>query len=406
MRIHAFRGLRYSTPGETGAHAGPPYDQIDEELRAELHENPRHFAHLIRPFSAREDPHRAAAELHQRWLGEGVISLESAPALYPYEIRLPDGVSRTGICALVGIEDESSDVIRPHEATMDKTVDERLSLLRKTQIDLEPILMLAEDDGRINHLLAEDLAALPPLAQHRDVDSNLHILYRLDDGDRIAIYQQTLASCVGLIADGHHRYTVSRRYAAEIGAQPGLIPAAKLAVVTSLVSPGLEIDPVHRRLLGPLNVEAAAHLAAGHRRISGASGTEIAGAVAAAEQPAIGVSTGDHTELWSCSPDQAPGSLPAHLQHLAVGWLHGALLPELGLAAESATDGTVIYRSDPDRLHLELRENRADVGFWLPPMSADDFARAMTGGELLPPKSTRFLPKLASGLVWAGHDLG
>jgi uncharacterized protein (DUF1015 family) len=37
-------------------------------------------------------------------------------------------------------------------------------------------------------------------------------------------------------------------------------------------------------------------------------------------------------------------------------------------------------------------------------MSGESFARAMQGGSLLPPKSTRFLPKVASGLVWVGHD--
>ena len=100
----------------------------------------------------------------------------------------------------------------------------------------------------------------------------------------------------------------------------------------------------------------------------------------------------------------APDSLGHHLRHLSVGWLHEVLLPELGLDSTAATDGTVVYRSDPDRLQMELLDGSATVGFWLPPMSGEDFARAMEGGSLLPPKSTRFLPKVASGLVWAGHD--
>jgi uncharacterized protein (DUF1015 family) len=87
-----------------------------------------------------------------------------------------------------------------------------------------------------------------------------------------------------------------------------------------------------------------------------------------------------------------------------VGWLHGAVLPEIGLEPEAAIDGTLVYRSDPDHLLAELNDGEATLGFWLPPMSGHDFARAMAGGQLLPPKSTRFLPKVASGLVWAGHD--
>jgi uncharacterized protein (DUF1015 family) len=37
-------------------------------------------------------------------------------------------------------------------------------------------------------------------------------------------------------------------------------------------------------------------------------------------------------------------------------------------------------------------------------MSAEAFALATRDGSVLPPKSTRFLPKLVSGLVWCGHD--
>jgi uncharacterized protein (DUF1015 family) len=37
-------------------------------------------------------------------------------------------------------------------------------------------------------------------------------------------------------------------------------------------------------------------------------------------------------------------------------------------------------------------------------MSPAQFAAAIANGDLLPPKSTRFLPKVYSGLVWAAHD--
>ena len=40
----------------------------------------------------------------------------------------------------------------------------------------------------------------------------------------------------------------------------------------------------------------------------------------------------------------------------------------------------------------------------LPPMAPSEFAEAVAQGDLLPPKSTRFLPKMISGLVWVGHD--
>ena len=383
--------------------AGPPYDQIDEPLRAQLQQEPHHFAHLIRPIEG-HNPHRAAALLHQKWLATGVLSTDDKPALYPYEILLPDGGRRLGIGSLIGLESETSDVLRPHEATMSKTVDERLSLLRETQIDLEPILVLADEDGQLNQMLERDIQSRDPLVEHQDSDGNSHRLYRIDDPVRIADYQRLLTPCVGLIADGHHRYTTACRYARNHEVIANTAAAAKLAVITSLASPGLTIDPIHRQVRLPRDLEGAVHVASSHKSIASASGRTIAEAVATAPQPTIGISVGDRTELWGFDPSTAPKSLPGYLHHLAVGWLHGVVLPDIGLAPEAATDGTVLYRSDPHRLLAELKNGEAAVGFWLPPMSGHDFAQAMAGGQLLPPKSTRFLPKVASGLVWAGHE--
>jgi hypothetical protein len=93
MDIFAFQGLRYqSDPILAGRRAGPPYDQIDETSRGRLHAEEHHFAHLIRPVAGREaDPHREAARLHREWQGSGVLSLDSRPSLYPYEIRIATG---------------------------------------------------------------------------------------------------------------------------------------------------------------------------------------------------------------------------------------------------------------------------------------------------------------------------
>lgn len=405
MRFYAFTGIRYTLAEEAGTHAAPPYDQIDDTLRDRLHGDRLHFSHLIRPATESSDPHSAAAVLHRRWTAEDLVHRDGQPSLYPYEIRLSDGSRRLGICGLVGLEAPSSTTIRPHEATVEKTVNERLELLRKTELDMEPILLLAEDDGSLVPLLEADLEGLQPLVDHQDSQGNIHRLFRVAAPDRIATYQEALRTCEGLIADGHHRYTVARRYAREIDAAEASAAACKLAVITSLRSPGLRIDPIHRGLRLPVSMEQAVSTVASMQRISGDSGDHIAALVASAPQPSVAVASRiDQAELWRFDPDHAPEDLSPDLRHLAVGWLHGALLPSLGLPVEAATDGTVIYRSDPNRLHSELAAGEATLGFWLPAMSSEDFARAVSSGHLLPPKSTRFLPKLASGLVWSSHD--
>ena len=84
--------------------------------------------------------------------------------------------------------------------------------------------------------------------------------------------------------------------------------------------------------------------------------------------------------------------------------LQEVVYPRLGFAATAATDGTVIYRSDPAELHRMVVAGEIAAGLWLPPMTPVEFGAAIAHGDLLPPKSTRFLPKVFSGLVWARHD--
>jgi uncharacterized protein (DUF1015 family) len=439
MRLFAFQGLRYTArAGDAGRLAAPPYDQIDDTARDRLHAvSPYQFAHLTRPVGSAGtgagsgDPYRHAAELHRHWLHDGIIARDRELALYPYVIDLAGGGQRLGVMALVGYAPPSE--IRPHEQTIDKPLADRLALLEATRVDLEPALLLAEDDGQLDRLLAEDLEGRPegavrrqpqqprqhwqhwqhwqqspPLVDYLDDAANHHLLYRIVDPARIAEYQEALAARPAAIADGHHRYKVGQQFAAahhtghagHAGhASDVTAAAAKLSVVTSMSSHALTIDPIHRALRQAIDpARLAAALGGAIVPFQGASGGELARAVAAAPQPALGVwVSGQRPEIWLLGAASAPAPL-------VVKVFQDAVLPALGLAAESATDGTLAYRSDPDVLYAQVERGELGTGFWLPPMRPADFSAAIAHGELLPPKSTRFLPKAMSGLVWSDHE--
>jgi uncharacterized protein (DUF1015 family) len=406
MKLSAFCGTRFDAdPTTAGRRAAPPYDQIDPSLRDELHQQEYQFAHLSRPTPQDNDPHKTATEIYHSWQKRGVIQTDPSPAIYPYEIEMPDGRMRLGICGLISLESPESKIIRPHEETVAKTVDERLSLLRRMRVDIEPILLIADDGSGLNPILRADIASEPLLASHTDSFGAHHRLYKIDSQERIADYQTLLSTASGVIADGNHRYTVARRFAEETQPDPGSPAAMKLMVVTSLGSDGLSIDPIHRGLSQAIDLSKARTLAAHTSTISTSNSAEIVDRLASTDQPALVVGPiGDHLEVWQFEPRESPASLDDNLKALAVGWLHQGILPQLGFNPGADTDGTVVYRSDPDRLLVEIQSGQLSVGFWLPPMSGESFALATANGEILPPKSTRFLPKLVSGLVWAAHD--
>jgi len=399
MRLFAFEGLRYAPraagTADAGALAAPPYDQINDAARDRFHaQSPHHFVHLSRPVAPRGgDLYQSAAELHARWLREGIVERERKPALYPYVIELAGGGKRLGVLGL--IEFAGPKIIRPHERTLDKPLADRLALLAAMRVDIEPILLLSEDGGRLDALLQEDLAGAPELVRHRDADGNAHVLYRIDDPAGIALYRAAL-DVPAAIADGHHRYKVGQRFAEEHGARPGTAAAAKLAVVTSLDSPALAIEPIHRAFKERIDPARLAGISAAKTPFHGASGSAFAAAVAAAPQPAVGILvSGGQPEIWD---------LRAAGPQLAVKLFQDTILPALGLPPEASTDGTVVYRSSPDELWDQLASGALGTGIFLPPMAPAEFAAAIAGGEMLPPKSTRFMPKVMSGLAWADHE--
>ncbi len=404
MRLFAFQGLRYSPTADPdpGRLVAPPYDQIPDEERDRLQAlAPHHFAHLSRPAAASSgDPFATAAAMHGRWVADGVVVRDEVPSLYPYAIELAVGGVRLGLTALVGYE--PPEVIRPHEQTLDKPLAERLALLRAMAVDLEPVLLLPDDGGALDAMLAEDIARRAPVIAHHDADGNRHVLYRLTDPQRIGAYRDLLADRPAAIADGHHRYKVGRRYAEETGAATGRAAAAKLSVLTSLSSAQLRIDPIHRALrradLGSLH-----SLVSSRDPWRGDEGWGLAAAVEHAAQPALGVWGPDGAEVWRLDPSKVPAHVTPSAAGLPVVILQELLYPALGLGPQAATDGTVLYRSDPNKL-AEMVKSGEVTGLFLPPMSPAQFAAAIEHGDLLPPKSTRFLPKVYSGLVWAAHD--
>lgn len=425
MRIYAFQGITYDRAGEgspagRGRLAAPPYDQIGDERAAELHaQDPHHFTWLTKPLPGRPgvggDVYQEVARLHEAWLAEGAVARDERPAVYPNAIELPDGSRRLGLTALVGLERPESGVIRPHEETLAKPLADRLALLRATEVDLEPVLLLSEDEGELDRLLAEDVAGGQPVASHEDASGNRHHLYRVTAPERLLAYRACLGPAPAAIADGHHRYKVALRYAEEKGLlgrvggdTPPPVAATKLAVITSLASPALEIRPIHRAFAADPGIDRARERAAGREGVEAASGGELAAAVAAANRPdgpVLGVQLpGRAPELWRLST-AAPGSaeLAPEARKLSVALLHASLFPAMDLPPEAATDGTTLYRSDPDELWRAVEGGKAAVGIYLPPMEPAQFAAAIAEGDMLPPKSTRFLPKVVSGLVWAAH---
>ena len=248
--VQPLRTLRYDqgVAGPLQDLIAPPYDVIDDAMRAELAaRSPYNVVELDLPES-----YEGAAEALAGWRERGALVEEDEPAMWVLrqDYTAPDGSTRTrtGFFARVRVEDYGAGRIRPHERTHPGPKEDRLKLTRATATNLSPIFSLFPDaSGAAGETLAQ-VTREEPFAEAADDDGTRNALWRVADPDGIAALQGALADAELLIADGHHRYETARAYADEIGGEGD--HRYVLMLLVALDDPGLLVFPTHRLLTG------------------------------------------------------------------------------------------------------------------------------------------------------------
>ena len=162
------------------------------------------------------------------------------------------------------VVDEGAGGVLPHERTTPKASTDRLDLTRATQCNLSPIWGLSLTAG-LTELLGR--ARRAGRSVHRR-DGVVHTVERVTDPQRIAAISAAVAADPVLIADGHHRYAISRTYRDEVRDGDGRTDTAAeltMTYVAELVEEQLSIDAIHRVYRG---ITADAACSTGWRRTS------------------------------------------------------------------------------------------------------------------------------------------
>src|SRR3954470_13574284 len=252
--IEPLRTLRYDTRavGSLEAVAAPPYDVIDDALRAELcARSPFNVVEIDLPRADNgDDPYLHAQTTMEAWQQQGVLVREREPAIWvlTQDYTGPDGNSYTrhGFFARVRVEDYGPGRIRPHERTHPGPKEDRLRLTRATRANLSPIFSLFPDPTGEAWKALEPVTSEEPFDTVTDADGTVNGLWRVAEPGTIERVQATLADRELLIADGHHRYETARVYAREIGGEGE--HRYVLMFLCSLSDPGLTIFATHRLL--------------------------------------------------------------------------------------------------------------------------------------------------------------
>ena len=411
--VTPFAGERYADTAALSRLIAPPYDVISQEARrryAAAH--PHNIVHLILPEAAGDvNRYRAAAEHLAAWREEGVLRPDPAPSVYvvAQTFTTPAGArhTRIGMFAAAAAEPYETRRIRPHEKTHRGPKVDRLELLRATRTSLESIFLLAPDsDGALAAgLRAVEGGPRPPdaAAELDGVQIRLWVVPGAE-GERLA----GLAGPPLYIADGHHRFETAVAYAQENRAARRL-----LAFVVSARDPGLVVLPTHRVIYaGDRDVPALESVWQRYfevRPVPPPSDRVRLLAEAGRDRTACIVATeGGQRDLLLTLRDEAGlDAVEALGRTDAVRRLDVAIVERLVVAeilAAGKSTPTLTYTPDPSPALQVAHMGKAVAAVLLNPTRVEQVFAVADAGDVMPPKSTYFIPKVPSGLVLRAAD--
>lgn len=396
-RFEPFPALRYSADESLDLVAAPPYDVISDRDVKDLLALDRHNIVAIdvpRESDGELRYERAAQRLHE-WLAQGVLVADPNPSFTLYRMQFTDetGAERrtVGVLGALEVVDEGAGGVLPHEQTTPKAKTDRLDLTRATHANLSPVWGLSLAAGLTEILIP------PGEAVGHCIDENgvTHIVERVADPDRVRRISAAISAQPVVIADGHHRYAISRTYRDEQRTATGshaLASELTLAYVGELVDEQLSVAAIHRLINGvpdwailegfaPLfEMTPAGVIGAGHAR------TVVEhGALCLVHSDGHGTYMQPRPECFVGVRDLDSARLEHALKrvpHFELSYQHG-----VANIVASVTSG------------------QAAVGVLLRPVSVDEIRRTADEGLLMPPKSTFFTPKLRTGLVIRPLDI-
>lgn len=426
--ISPFRAVRYDLgPNpDLSLVLAPPYDVISDARREELYaKSPHNVVRVDYGRPAKGDGpnsvYERAAQFLAEWRAEGVLRDDEVPAFYVLAQTFvgPDDKTRTrtGFFSRARLTRFGEGPIMPHERTLKGPKEDRLRLYRATRMNLSSIFGAFQDpDGTVRAGL-ERARSEAPIATGT-LDGVKNELFRITDPARLGELEQAFRAKKLYIADGHHRYETGLAYRDERRKAAGTIdPNAPyehiLMFAAAVEDPGMVIFPTHRLVHGIAGLDLAALAEKLSRDFElRPLGDDPAAAFAALDEAGR---TGNafvmvsrearHLLVRRKDADPAAGAdLPAHpaLRDLDVSVLHGLVLERgLGIdqAAQAAQSNLRYSKAWNDAFAAPREIAEVQLAFLMNPTKMDEVIHVAESGEVMPQKSTYFVPKLPSGLL-------
>ena len=388
-RFEPFQALRYGSSIKLNDVCSPPYDVLSDADRLALankHEN--NIVHIDMPLAPSGNAYEHAASVLTQWISNGVMVRDNVPSFTLYRMQFTDSTGKprnvVGVIGALEVVDESAGDVLPHERTTPKAKTDRLELTRATDANLSPVWGLSLAHG-LSNLLAEPGELVGSVIDDLGV---IHSVERVVDGARIAAISSAISAHPVVIADGHHRYAISRTYRDETRER------------LNSKSSGAELTMTYVNEL----IDEQLSVAAIHRLYEGITYKELAAALS----PFFTINDADPVGPTTLSQMNERGSLCLVAKTGRTHWLTPIAEKFTGVRnldsaylehALSNVQHEVRYQHGVTEVQHELQTSDATAAILIRPVSVAEIQRTANEGLLMPPKSTFFTPKLRTGFV-------
>lgn len=396
--VQPFRALR-PDPSCVEEIASVPYDVISvDEAREQAEGKPLSFLHVVRPeidCPEGTDEHddvvyERGAENLRAFRESDVFVTESEPALYVYRLEM-NGRPQVGVFGCVSVDEYDEGTIVRHEKTRPVKEDDRTRHVLTQCAHAEPVMLTFRGTSRIGARM-EAVQDEEPLFDFEADDGVRHTVWKVPESGVLAESFGAVDSL--FIADGHHRCKAASRAAAAIEQREG-VEGEEYRFFPAVLFPmdQMEILP-YNRIVYELPEAPAAFRA----RLAERFDLEPDVDPRPAEKGRVAIYLDGR--WWGM--ELPPSRRDAVAARLDVARLAEHVLePMLGVT-DPRTDENIDFVGGirgTDELEDRVESGKAQMAISMVATDIEELVAVAEAGELMPPKSTWFEPKLRSGLL-------
>jgi len=403
--LRPFLALR-PRPALAARVAAVPYDVVTtEEARAQAADNPLSFLRVSRAeieLPPGTDPHDAAvyeraAENFAR-LKQTALVIEDEPSVYLYRLRTGSH-EQTGVAACFSLDEYDHGLIKKHERTRKDKEDDRTRHMLALGAQTGPVFLVHRAESAVSAMVAS-VTAGNPLFDFEAADAVRHTLWSVAGDARDGLVTAFAKIPALYIADGHHRAASAARASHDIRDR-------------AITRTSLGDDADYTTFLGVAFPHDQARILPYNRIVKDLGTLSPAGFMDRVRErfeiapgPATPVTRGEiamyFEKKWSTLRPRVRPDDADPIRSLDVSVLEGELLEPILKIGDIRIDTRIDFvggARGTAELERLVDSGKAAVAFSLHPVRVADLIAVSDAGDIMPPKSTWFEPKLRDGLL-------